>query len=294
MNLGLVNLDTSHVIAFTEAITSDPAYADLRVTHAWRGESHVRGAADIEAYALKLRDAFGVTLVDDLAELVDAVDAALIEANEGARHLAQAAPFLRAGKRCWVDKPLAATADDARRILALAAEHGTSVFSASALRYAPEVAAVAALDQPVLGADVITPAPQHWANPGLLHYGIHGVEILLALLGPDCVQVSCVRGADGEVCTGLWADGRLGTLRAAHGGPHLYALRVVLGGERTGLHEVRLGLQDIYRPLLAQVALFLRGGVSPLTPDAMVATIAFCEAARESARLGGAPVRLGP
>ncbi|MBI5833648.1 MAG: Gfo/Idh/MocA family oxidoreductase [Armatimonadetes bacterium] len=293
MNLGLVNLDTSHVIAFTELLHGDPdAFGGLRVTHAWRGASRVRGTADIEAYAARLRDEFGVTLVDDLDDLVPLVDAALIEANEGSRHLAHARPFLAAGKRCWIDKPLGATVLEAREILELAREGQTAVFSASALRFLPSVRTLAAGHGSITAADVQTPAPQHWANPGLLHYGIHGVEILMALLGSDCRRVHCVRGADSEVCTGLWADGRLGTLRCRYTGPHHYVVTAERRNEGSTLHQEQLMLADIYRPLVTEVASFLTTGQSPLHEADMLATIAFIEAAALSARLGGVGVEL--
>ena len=291
MDLGLVNLDTSHVIAFTELLHGDPeSYGGLRVTHAWRGASRVRGRADIEAYAVRLHDEFGVTLVDDLDDMVSRVDAALIEANEGSRHLDHARPFLAAGKRCWVDKPLANSVAEAREILELAREGQTAVFSASALRYVPSVVELSC--QAIAGADVQTPAPQHWANPGLLHYGIHGVEILMALLGSGCRRVHCVRGDDGEVCTGLWSDGRLGTLRCRYSGPHHYVITAHKGDNGSSLHQEQLTLTDIYRPLVGQVAHFLNTGDCPLREAEMLATIAFIEAAATSARLGGVGVEL--
>jgi hypothetical protein len=284
INVALVNLDTSHVIAFTELFHSGRV-PGVRVTHAWRGHSRVRTPDEIEAYAVKLRDEYGVTLVDDLESLPGLVDAALIEANEGSRHLRLAEPFLRAGRRCWIDKPLAADPAEARAIVDLAAAGGTAVFSCSALRWVPAIVALAGVNQ---AADILTPAPQHEANPGLLHYGIHGVEMLFALLGAGCRQVSCTRGGRGEVCVGTWSDGRQGTLRGLYEGPHHYAATVL----KPELVQVKIDLADIYGPLVSRVAAFLTGGESPVEVEEMVEVIAFCDAARRSADGGGAAVAL--
>lgn len=293
MNLALVNLDTSHVIAFTELIhAGGEPFEGLRVTHAWRGESQVRTPAEIDAYAATLSERFGVTIVDRLDDLPDLVDGALIEANEGSRHLDLARPFLHAGRRCWVDKPLADNFAHARELLALAASGGTQVFSASALRYLPAIDALVTGDAPVLAADVLSPAPQHWANPGLLHYGIHGVEMLLALMGPGCRQVQTVVGGDGEVTVAQWVDGRVGTLRCTYTGGHTYGLRVLLGGDSPRLVQETLSLSDIYRPLVSRVARFLRDGERPLDDAAMLATIAFCDAAAWSGRMRGTGMTL--
>lgn len=297
LKIGLVNLDTSHVIAFSQrlhhkGVGEDQWVDGAKTTHAWRGESNVRTPEQIEEYAVQLRDEFGCELVDALADMVPMVDAVCIEANEGWRHLEHARVFLEAGKRCWIDKPFAGDFQQAKRIVELAEQHETQVFSCSSLRFADELVEFVATHPDISGADVIGPAPQHWANPGLLHYGIHGVEMLYALLGPGCISVSCLSLPDQEVCVGHWADGRIGTLRGLHNGPWAYAFRAVTRGEGAGVHTVNCGTGNIYRNLLRHMVHFFETGESPVPIQVTLEISAFMDAAAASAKMNGAPAAL--
>ncbi len=78
---------------------------------------------------------------------------------------------------------------DANLMLDAARRGGTFVWSASSLRFALEVQDVQRRREElgaVLGADAYSPANLHPANPGLTHYGVHGVEILYGLMGTGC------------------------------------------------------------------------------------------------------------
>jgi hypothetical protein len=90
------------------------------------------------------------------------------------------------------------------------------LISWSALRFDSNVQEAISLTSEygrLLSADVWSSAGLHPGNPGLLHYGIHGVEILFELLGTGCDAVQTVSNDGGEVTTGLWSDGRIGVLR---------------------------------------------------------------------------------
>ena len=59
----------------------------------------------------------GVEIVDSIDALLAKVDVVLLESVDGRPHLAQVTPVLKAGKRVFIDKPLAASLEDARRIV---------------------------------------------------------------------------------------------------------------------------------------------------------------------------------
>ena len=77
----------------------------------------------------------GVEIVDSVESLLSKVDVVLLETNDGRRHLEQALPVLKAGKRMFIDKPMAASLSDAIIIFNAAKHYGVPVFSASSLRY---------------------------------------------------------------------------------------------------------------------------------------------------------------
>lgn len=297
VTLGLVNLDTSHTVAFCQRLhhkgVPESQWVDgAEIKWAWRGESNVCTPEQMDGYQRTLVDEFGVKMLDDLGAMVPLVDGACIEANEGWRHLELARPFLEAGKRCWIDKPFAGNFAQAKATAALAEKHSAAVFSCSSLRFADELQAFCAAHPTITGVDVIAPAPQHPHNPGLLHYGIHGVEMLFALLGPGCQSVSCVSLPEQEVCVGRWADGRLGTLRGLHNGPWSYAFRAVAGGDGGGVFDVSVGTGTIYRNLLRHMVRFFETGETPFPLAETLEIAGFMDAAAESAKLGGAPAAM--
>src|SRR4029079_6053891 len=136
----------------------------------------------------KEMEKLGVTLVDKPEQMIGKVDGMLIESQQGGVHWERARPFLEAGVPCFIDKPLTCGVADARKLVELSVRKKAPIFSASSLRYAPEVVQFVADPKPgkVLGAFTYGPAPLQERNPGLYHYGIHPVEVLYTLMGPGC------------------------------------------------------------------------------------------------------------
>lgn len=295
LRLGIVDCDTSHAYQFSRRVNHigiEPAQwvEGARIVAAFAGTSRVTGSDRIAEYVLAMQET-GVEFVDHPDALMDRVDAVLIESNEGGVHRERATPFIRAGLPVFIDKPLATTTADAHALVDLASQRGVPLISASALRFAPEINA--ARGDPslgtLMGADVHAPAKLHEANPGLFHYGVHGVEMLYALLGAGCREVSCVFEESGEVVTGRWSDGRLGVLRGLREGAAGYGLTAY------GARSIRATAVDttfMYRDLLAAVIPVLGGEPPPIPPEELVEVVAFQEAALASAAAGGKRVAI--
>lgn len=298
IKVGLVNLDTSHVIAFSQRFhktAAEDQWVDgALTTHAFLGESNVRTPAEMEAYATQLKDEFGIELVDSLEELADRVDAVCVESNEGWRHLELARPFLERGMRCFIDKPFAGNYEQAKQIVELAKEHGGAVMSCSSLRFGDEVVKFNEEHAgKVTSCDAITPSPYHWANPGLQHYGIHGVEILFAVMGTGCVDVRSLSLAGQELCVGRWADGRIGSVRGLHVGRGEYGFRATVDSEgKAGVHHITVNAAMIYRNMLREMVKFFETGVSNVPPEQTLEIMGFMDAAALSAKLNGAPASM--
>jgi predicted dehydrogenase len=297
LRLGIVDCDTSHVYEFARRLNhvdiGPEQWVDgARIVAAYPGNSRVTDPVRIADYLAKAQAA-GVTLVERPEDLLGQVDAVLVESNEGAVHRTRATPFLEAGLPVFVDKPLASTTADARALVELAARRSVPFLSASSLRFAAEVQAVRQGQfeiGPLTGVDVYAPATLHQYNPGLLHYGVHGVEMLYALLGLGCQEVTCSFHEDGEVVTGRWSDGRIGVMRGLRRGARGYGFTVY--GE-AGIHHSTVGFDYIYRELLKAMVPVLAGGPSPVSTEELVEVVSFMEAALASRNDGGRPVRLG-
>jgi len=296
--LGIVDLDTSHVVQFTMRLNkledvAEEQWVDseYRIVAGYPGVSDISTPELVQEYTDKLAG-WGVEIVDSPEDMIGKVDGVLIESQGGKAHLDKARPFLEAGMPVYIDKPFVCDVADGLEIKRLAEENGVPVFSSSSLRYALEVQDALADTEgvgEVVGASAFSPASLHDANPGLFHYGIHGVETLYAFMGPGCVELSTFFEEGGEVSVGRWQDGRVGSVRGTRAGAHAYGFTV--WGDK-GVRVQRIDPSSIYRELLKRIAEMFETGKAPLDIDETIEITAFQVAALESAHNGGAVTKL--
>ena len=290
--LGIVGTDTSHVPAFTRAF-NDPTAPDyiagFRVVAAYKG-----GSPDLESssrrvdkFAAEVQAKWGVEIVPDIATLCSKVDGVLLESVDGRVHLAQAREVIKARRPLFIDKPLAATLEDARELARLAREAGVAWFSSSSLRYSDVVLAGKAPD--IQGAMVWGPGPleeHHYLD--LAWYAIHPIEMLYALMGPGCEEVTRVTTEGADLVAGRWKDGRIGSVRALR--PNGGYGAVVFRPKQVYQSDPKA--RNGYGPLLKQIAEFFRTGVPPVPNQETLELFAFMDAAQRSKANGGRPMRL--
>jgi len=294
IKVGIVDFDTSHVIQFTKrmnhvGIAEDQWVDGAQVVAGCPCES--RHSPDrVPEYTEQMR-ALGIEIVDRPEDLIGTVDAVCCEANDGTVHLERARPFIEAGIPCYIDKPFEISLDNAKEIIRLAEENKVPVFSSSSLRFCPEVQAVANEGEvgAVLGAAAWSPASEHPVNPGLFNYGIHGVEILYTLMGRGCTKLSCAYTEGAEAVTGLWSDGRIGTLRGTRKGRSGYGF--VAWGEN-GIKQSGISTQYIYRELVREIVKMFETGRPPIDPRVTLEIVAFINAAIASREREGAWIEL--
>jgi hypothetical protein len=294
LRVGIIGTDTSHVPVFSKLLNGDPAAPDhvpgARVVAAWKGGSPdlPESASRVEQFAEEVRTKYGVEIVPDIATLLSKVDAVLLESGDGRPHLAQARAVIAAHKPVFIDKPLAATLEDAREIARLAKAAGTPWFSSSSLRFGP----IGSAKPPgATGVSTWGPGPfeaHHYLD--LAWYAIHPVELLYTLMGPGCVEVTRTSGENEDVIVGRWKDGRLGSVRAIR--PYSdYGAVVTRGREVTVLHP-KAGEATDYRPLLLEIVKFFATGKPPVPNEETLEIFAFMDAAQKSKEQHGRPVAL--
>jgi hypothetical protein len=295
LRLGIIGLDTSHVIEFTKMF-NDPANPEhvpgATIVAAFKGGSpDIRESwSRVDGYTNQLRDKWNIKIVDDIPTLSTMVDAVLIESNDGRKHLEQVKLVLPSRKPIFVDKPLAADYHDAREILRLAKEAGVPLFSASSLRWweetqrlknAPETAGI-------IGCDAYGPCHLEAHHTDLTWYGIHVVEAVYTIMGTGCVSVNRVHTEDSDIVVGTWKDGRVAIVRGTRKGP--YAFGITVFGKKAILKSE--DKKSDYRPMLVEMVKFFQTGVSPVNPDETLEMFAFMQAADLSKAREGASVLL--
>jgi len=298
LRAGIIGLDTSHVLAFTQTLNhspKDPADTD-KVSGVRVVAAYPQGSKDIAAstsrvpeYLEKIK-AMDVEIVDSIDELVKRVDVVLLESNDGRVHLEQIRPVLKAGKPVFIDKPIAGSLTDTIRLLNEAQKAGVPFFSSSSLRFSKSTQDVrnGSIGK-VLRAETYSPAKLESTHPDLYWYGIHGVESMYTVMGTGCLSVQRGTTPDGKIqVTGKWPEGRIGVFREANDTD-----RKNYGGKAAGEKgEALIGSYDGYDVLLFEIVKMFRTGKAPVSVEEMLEIYTFMEAADESKRRGGAEVTL--
>jgi predicted dehydrogenase len=288
--IGMIGLDTSHVIAFTKIINDPKNNYGCKVVVGYPGGSaDMPASADrVEKFTSQLRDQFGVEIVPTIEELCEKVDGVLLESVDGRPHLKQARPVIRVKKPLFIDKPVAANLADVIEIFRLAEQNNVPCWSSSSFRYGEGIVGVQNNERvgEVKGCDVF--GSSSWAehHPDLYLYGIHPVTALFAVMGTGCERVSRYRTESIDLVVGVWKDGRIGTFRDLRGGKSdsavfIYGTKGMVKGKSSG-----------YKSLVDEIVKFFQTGKVPVSVEETIEIYAFMSAADESKALGGAPVFL--
>lgn len=295
LKIGLIGLDTSHASAFTRILNEtdyEHYLPGARVVAAFPG-----GSPDVEASATRVEGFtqqvadWGVEIVPDIPSLLPKVDAVILTSVDGRVHLEQVKPVIAAGKPVFIDKPMAAGLADVQEIFRLANEAHVPCFSASSLRFFPELQNALKDEKlgKVIGCDAYSPAKLEPHHPDLMWYGVHGVEILFAAMGADCITVARTFTDGTDVVVGTWDDGRIGTVRGIRDGAGHYGATIFF---ENGVIHVEPNTESLYVHLMKEILKFFQTGMSPVPQEETIAMFMFMEAADESKDKHGLPVQL--
>jgi predicted dehydrogenase len=291
IRLGIIGLDTSHVIAFTKVINDPKKNYGCKVVAGFPGGSpDIQSSwSRVENYTKQLREQYNVEIVDSIEELCQKVDAVLLESVDGRPHLKQAIPVIKAKKPIFIDKPMAGNLADVLEIFRLARENNVPCFSSSSLRYSPGIASMRNHKDigDVVGCEAFSPCSLEEHHPDLYWYGVHGVETLFTIMGPGCQSVSRTQTKNTELVVGVWKDGRIGTFRGKRSGKRSYGA-YVYGTKGIGPS----GGYGGYTPLVDEIIKFFKTGKVPISPEETIEIFAFMSAADESKKQNGAHVAL--
>ena len=308
IKVGVIGLDNYQAVAFTQL------WHDPKVTGDMAGIKVVAafsvGSPDIEESVRELPkwtegiQKFNVPIVDSVETFLKQVDAVLIMSVDGRAHLEQVKSVLKAGKPVYIGRPLAASLADAVEIFRLATEHNVPLCSWSQHRFSPEFIGMRDHEEvgEVLGCDVFGGCPREPHHPDLFWHAVHGVETLYAIMGPGCVSVTRASTDKADVVTGTWKDGRVGTYRGIRQGALKYSATVfgTKGVAPAGIYGYAAQVKSVvlpgrymaYEATAIEIAKFFKTGKPPVSAEETIELFAFLEAAEESKRQNGTPVKL--
>ncbi len=290
--VGMIGLDTGHSSAFAKSLNDPLAgdrYRGYKVVAAYpNGTDNILDWKNrIPEFTEEVKNQ-GVEIVDSIEDMLEKVDVVLLTCIDGNKHLEQALPVFRAGKRTFIDKPFAGSLSDAIAIVEAAEQYDVPMFSSSSLRYIEGGKEISGGKVgKVIGANAFSPAPIEEHHPDLFWYGVHGVEILFTIMGTGCKRVQRTYTENTDVVVGVWEDDRIGCFRGIRGGKRGYG-GTVFGED--GISEV--DEYQGYNPLLEKVAEFFDTGVVPVLAEETLEMFAFMQAADESKIKGGISISM--
>lgn len=309
VRVGIVGIDNYQCLAFTQLWQKppedNPDLKGLEVVAAWKGGSPdlQETLTDAERWIPRLKER-GVSMEESIDGVLQQCDAVIIMTIDGRAHLKLAEQVLKAHKPTYIGRPMAASLEDVIAIFDLADKYDTPVFSCSQHRYSPGF--IGMRNHPevgeVIGCNVYGGCPIVEHHPDLFWHAIHSFETLYTIMGPGAVSVTRARTDDAELVTGVWKDGRIGSYRGIRRGKPKYSATVFgdKGVAPAGIYGYAAPVNGVvpkgrykgYEGVATEIAKFFKTGDVPIPLAETIELFGFMEAAHESHRRGGVPVRI--
>lgn len=219
-------------------------------------------------------DAMHVERCESIDALIEKSDCIIVLSPDNPeQHWALCQKPLRSGKRVYVDKTFAPTAQIARDLFALAEENGTPMYSSSALRFSKELAELPEKDVRF----VLLSGPGKPEN-----YLIHQIEPMVALLRARPVRV-LYAGVEGAASyTVEFADGKLGVANLLVEGPFQTTVKFADGAVVPIAEST-----ETFDRLIAGMVRFFETGEVQVDARETVAIAAILEAAHRAETVPG-------
>jgi predicted dehydrogenase len=309
LRVGILGIDNYQALAFTQLFHKPPAdnsdLIGLKVVAAWPGGSpdFEETITDIERWRPRLIEQ-GVKIVESVDEVLEQSDVVMIMTIDGRAHLNLARRALTAKKPLYIGRPMAASLEDVIEMFQIAEETKTPLFSCSQHRYSPGFSGMR--DHPEVGK--VQGCNVYGGCPVVPHHGdffghvIHSIETLYTIMGPGVESVTRANTSSAESVMGVWKDGRIGTYRGIRTGAVKYSALVFgdKGVAPAGKYGYAAPVNGVvpkgrymgYEGVATEMAKFYKTRKLPIDPSETIEIFAFMEAAHESKRRGGVPIKL--
>ncbi|MDD3696035.1 MAG: Gfo/Idh/MocA family oxidoreductase [Lentisphaeria bacterium] len=288
LKVAVIGLDTSHSVELPRLCMAADLPADkkvdgLTITACQRFETPFQNKEGLDKRQEQL-EAWGIKVTECFDEAIADCDAVMIEINDPALHLPYFEKVAPLGKPIFLDKPLAGSLQEGRKILELAKKYNARVFSCSSLPLTPTIAV--AIDK-LEGEEVklgqtfgaLGTAP---AGESLIWYGVHSFEMLQRLMGCGAEKVFAVENEVSVTTNVVYPEGRRGLIESIRG-MWRYGGRVQSQKKAEFFH---VDNSRLYFYLLSCIRDFFHGGPAPIAMEQTFEGQAMMCAALESLKTG--------
>ena len=210
--IAILGCENSHADAFLKFIKNKEEFSDVEVIGVY--------SDDIPA-AEKLRDTFGVPVLDDYADAVGKIDGLIITARHGDNHYKYAKPYIESGIPMFIDKPITVKEDEAVAFMRELRENGVRISGGSSLKQDIYVIRLKeeSLQQTggkTIGGVVRAPYQSENIYGGFYFYAQHLVEMICEIFGRHPISVTAKQNGkqihvlfhyENYDCVGVFTDG---------------------------------------------------------------------------------------
>lgn len=279
MRLGIVGAENSHTIAIAKELNIDHLVKGFQVTHVW-GET--------TEYARKAAEAGQIPhIVRKPEDMIGQIDCVMIDHRHGKHHVPAAMPFVKARLPIFMDKPLAVSLRQAGAFLDLCKRKKVPVTTMSAIPLQKGVKDVQRALRPLGTLRVVhLDGPGHYRSPygGIWFYGIHQVDLMIELLGPNPQAVQMNVNKDCSTAVVNYRDDLTATITFTYPSIKTYSVKAY-GAEGDWSGQVVQDANLFERSTKLFTTMF-RTGKEPFSRQRMLAPLAVLEAMAQSLKTG--------
>ncbi|MDZ4199256.1 MAG: Gfo/Idh/MocA family oxidoreductase [Kiritimatiellia bacterium] len=288
IKIGIIGMDSSHTPEFVRLIQGEEKKMEgFRVARAMRFPSPFQAEKGQDERQAKL-EGWGVKTCATVAETVEGMDAVFVEINDPAQHLKYFEEVAGLGIPVFLDKPLAGSLAEGKKIVELATRHKTNVWSASSLRFIPGLAAARAKVPEPVCANIYGALGKAAAGSDLIWYGVHAVEMLNAVMGMGARSVRALSDDNGVVLSVQYGGGRRAVVEC-NANLWQYGGRL----QKKDAFAVFDSVGELfYVYLLKEIRQWLAGGPAPVSMADALEILAILDAGEQSSAQGGAAVSI--
>ncbi len=210
--IAILGCENSHADTFLKFIRTMEAFSDVEVVGIYSDEL---------AAAEKLRDKFGVPVMDGYADAIGKIDGLIVTARHGDNHFKYAKPYIASGIPMFIDKPITVREEDAVAFMRKLRANGVRICGGSSLKQDTYVMqlreeALQEKDGKTLSGIVRAPYQSENVYGGFYFYAQHLVEMVCEIFGRFPLSVTAKQNGkqihvlfryENYDCVGVFTDG---------------------------------------------------------------------------------------
>jgi predicted dehydrogenase len=278
--IAILGSENSHCLGFASVLapkSGEKRFPDIEL---------VGVAGDEASNSAVLEKTAVVRAETDPHAFLGEVDAVMVTARHGGNHLPFALPYMEAGCKIWLDKPITASVEAARDVVRIVKEKGLLLCGGSSLAGAEGTVAMKKLAKEkgdaVTGGHVTAPVNLVNEYGNFWFYSQHLVQMVTEVFGQTIRSVEAK--LTGEGVRAVFRYPRFDVTAYFGAG---YSIAVYLGGYGVETRRVDLG-GEYFMPELNELAGMLRENKVRQTPEEVVYPVFIIDALIRSMEKDGA------